>query len=1201
MRFSFSYLLAILAVFLPYSATFGQVSVDRIGFATVLEQEAVYETEINLHNAGDEAVPFNVRIRKMNREEERRFGPRRDEQGETLSEHELEYPYTAGLAWDAEEEIMYGSHVTEARIVGYRWNGEEITEVTVDFVAEGIQANMLVALAYYEGVLHTFYWSQALIYRYDVEGNQLESIETQWDDELTYGLGLAIDPENAHLYMTAFHNAGAHCDMKIYDINDDYNQIGYIDGIENMGEVRDADVRNRLNWVPEHEDGHLWVYERNQAEVQDGAIGPDTPPYHAWQLDIIPGEEGIWEYEVIDHFEVESDAWSNGISHDGENLWIGNRNSNLVRIIDDGLSEAKWIEIEPRSGEVPADQEITLEVFIEPVELEDGVYEQLVRIGFDDPAGTVIEMSVVMSLETPTANVSGTVIDAATDEPLEGVRGDLDYYLISRFTDEEGGYSIENLPMGEFVMTFTHPDYMPASVEVVIEEGGDIVADAEMLHGEFNPDREFIRQSLAPDDDIHVLFDVSNDGNAPVEYSSERRLIGDADTDPWELRASVPAGIITEDSRIQGAVFIDDLFYVPGANNREPLIYVLNRDQELVDQYDQLGEGRYGYKDIATDGEIIWGSGERNIYGFNTDGEEIVSFDSGISPCNNLAWDSDREILWASGTTTDILGFDREGNQVAEISRHEYRVYGLAYWPDDPDGYQLYIFHKINDVGDLMVAKIDIENDQAMDVANLQHDIGGVAQGCFITNEYDIYSWVFMGVANNGGEDRIDIWQLDVRKDWFLLDPIEGVIEANESQEFDLHLNATDLPVADFEGEIVFSHNGLGSQAIIPVIMNVEAGRMQSERTLQLAFGWNMVSVNLQPNEEDVTVLTRPLVDAEVLEMMKDGAGHFYNPQFNFNNIPGWSVEQGYLMKLTEDAELTLEGETVLADDPIQLQDGWQMVSYYPRRPIDAILALSGIVDQLELAKDAAGHFYNPQFRFSNIGDMREGQGYLMKVSEDVELVYNLEDERNAYSPIERLGDSRLGVVVPTGENMSLLLLGEGYSGCEVGVYADGLLVGSGHFTGDVCGVAVWGDDPTTEEIDGALPGQLLELIVNNDSGDVGAEYNTLQGESTYTKDGFWAVQLEDSQAPSQFGISEIYPNPFNAMLNLRFEMSHSAQITIGVYDISGRLVEQLVSDEWTAGHHKLRWDASLISAGVYLVLMEAPGFSAVRKALLVK
>ena len=1200
MRFKFSCLLAILAVFLLYSATYGQVSIDRIGFATALQQEDVFETEINLHNAGDEAVPYNVRIRKVNREEERR-GPQRDEQGETLSEHELEYTYTAGLAWDAEEEIMYASHVADARIVGYRWNGEEIVEVTVDFVAENIIANMLVALAYHEGVLYTFYWSQFAIYRYDIEGNQLESIQTQWDDELTHGLGLAIDPENAHLYMTAFHNAGAHCDMKIYDINDDFTEIGYIDGIENMGEVRDADVRNRINWVPDHEDGHLWVYERNQAEVQDGAVGPDTPPYHAWQLDIIPGEEGIWEYEVIDHFEVESDAWSNGISHDGENLWVGNRNSNLVRVIDDGLSEAKWITIEPRSGEIPADEEVSLEVFIEPIELEDGVYEQIVRIGFDDPDQTVVEMAVVMSLGTPTASVSGTVTDAATGEPIEGVRGDLDYYLISRWTDEEGGYSIENLPLGEFVMTFTHPDYLPGIVELVIEEGDEIIVDAEMLHGEFNPEREAIRQSLAPDANMHVIFSVSNDGNAPVEYTSERRLIGEANADPWEIRAGVPAGEITEDTRIQGAVFIEDNFYVSGSNDREPVMYVLNRDQELVNQFAQLGEGRYGYKDLATDGEMIWGSGERNIFGFNIDGEEVVSFDSGISPCNNLAWDPDREILWASGTTTEIAGFDRDGNLVAEIDRHDYRMYGLAYWPDDPDGYQLYIYHKIVDVGDLMVAKIDIENNQAMDVANLQHEIAGVAQGCFITNQYDIYSWVFMGVANNGAEDRIDIWQLDVRKDWFLLDPAEGVIEANENQEFDLHLDASGLPAADFEGEIVFTHNGFGSQTIIPVILNVEAGRMPAERTLQLAFGWNMVSVNLQPDEEDVTVLTRPLVEADVLEMMKDGEGHFYNPQFNFNNIPGWSVEQGYLMKLTENAELTLEGESVLGDDPIQLRDGWQMVSYYPRRPIDAVIAMSGIVDVLELAKDAAGHFYNPQFGFSNIGDMRQGQGYLIKVSEDVELVYNLEDERNANSPIERLGDSQLGVVVPTGENMSLLVKSDEYFNGDIGIYADGILVGSSCFEGGTCGIAIWGDDPTTEKTDGALSGQPLELIMIDDSGEQEVRYSVLQGESTYEINGFWAIQLENSQLPAQFGISEVYPNPFNAMLNLRIDIPQASSITIAVYDISGRIVEQLVSGKWATGHHKLVWDASGVSAGVYLIRMNAPGFSSVRKALLVK
>ncbi len=61
------------------------------------------------------------------------------------------------------------------------------------------------------------------------------------------------------------------------------------------------------------------------------------------------------------------------------------------------------------------------------------------------------------------------------------------------------------------------------------------------------------------------------------------------------------------------------------------------------------------------------------------------------------------------------------------------------------------------------------------------------------------------------------------------------------------------------------------------------------------------------------------------------------------------------------------------------------MVSYLPRVAVDAVDALSGIVEDLEIAKDGWGNFYIPSWDFSNMGLMREGSGYLLKVDGDVQ------------------------------------------------------------------------------------------------------------------------------------------------------------------------------------------------------------------------
>jgi len=868
---------------------------------------------------------------------------------------------------------------------------------------------------------------------------------------------------------------------------------------------------------------------------------------------------------------------------------------------------SKWLIIEPLEGVIPAEDSEVLEVTFLPDDLEAGTYEMLISIELDDPNQPLIEISAVMTVDDPVAAITGIVSDEATNQPVEGAAVTLTRYNYARQSNDEGAYSLSDLPLGEYELTFTAPDYLPATREVNLEDE-DIELDVALLHSECNPSIEEITEELAPDEETDINFNITNDGNGTLTYTTDRRLLGDANAEPWELRDDYPAGVIAEDSRIQGAVFIDDMFYLAGANNREPLIYVMNREQEVVNQYAQLGESRYGYKDLAFDGELIWGSGERDIYGFTPEGEEVTSFDTGISPCNNVAWDPDREILWVSGTTSEIIGYDRDGNAVAELNRHELRIYGLAYWADDPDGYQLYIFHKINEVGDMMIAKIDIENQQAMDVVTLEHEAGGVAQGCFITNQYDIYSWVFLGIANNGAEDRIDIWQVDARKDWMAIDPTEGMIEGGEQEDFVVTLDATGLPQALFEGEIVFFHDGVGGETQIPITLRVGEGGEPEEMVLELDDGWNMVSAYVQPDPDDIIEIMADLVEAGTLVMMKNGSGQFYNPQFNFNNIPGWRIDEGYLIKMDDADELILIGDAVPPDQPIELEAGWQMISYYPRQDVDAVVALSGIVDVLLIAKDGEGRFYSPPFLFCNMGDMSAGNGYLVKIEEDVQLIYRTEEEQLAASPVRlsQLKPVHLPIVTSTGINMSLLLRSAEALDGEVGAYSGDLLVGSGVMTDGICGLAVWGDDETTDAKDGSLEGEGFvlryidsstgresELEVRNITAGKGLVYAT---NSLLVGD----VSMRP-EIPHEFYLNQPYPNPFNSTTTLTYGIPEAADVSINIYDISGRFVGSLVNGRVKPGHHKVTWSPHEAPTGIYVVRCVAGGKRGSLKVALIR
>ena len=90
--------------------------------------------------------------------------------------------------------------------------------------------------------------------------------------------------------------------------------------------------------------------------------------------------------------------------------------------------------------------------------------------------------------------------------------------------------------------------------------------------------------------------------------------------------------------------------------------------------------------------------------------------------------------------------------------------------------------------------------------------------------------------------------------------------------------------------------------------------------------------------------------------------------------------------------------------------------------------------------------------------------------------------------------------------------------------------------------------------------------------------------------------------APQEYRLAQNFPNPFNAVTTILFQVPRSAFVTIKVYDILGREAAGLVSREFEPGVHFLRWDASGLASGVYFYRLTASnGFSMVRKLVYIR
>jgi len=191
---------------------------------------------------------------------------------------------------------------------------------------------------------------------------------------------------------------------------------------------------------------------------------------------------------------------------------------------------------------------------------------------------------------------------------------------------------------------------------------------------------------------------------------------------------------------------------------------------------------------------------------------------------------------------------------------------------------------------------------------------------------------------------------------------------------------------------------------------------------------------------------------------------------------------------------------------------------------------------------------------------------------------------------------------------MSLLVLGNSEScaiheSVDIRVYASGNLVGSGCLHNGACGIAVWGDDPTTEKKDGLLEGEVFELRLT------GFEYQDLtvtniqHGEDLiYHTDDFVVLDLKlKTELPTNYYLNDAYPNPFNHSTRLTYGLHKSGTVKIQIYDISGRLITTLTDREHSAGNYTVTWNALDISSGIYLVEMQTGSFSGIKKVMLVK
>ncbi|HYV92900.1 MAG TPA: T9SS type A sorting domain-containing protein [Chitinophagales bacterium] len=80
-----------------------------------------------------------------------------------------------------------------------------------------------------------------------------------------------------------------------------------------------------------------------------------------------------------------------------------------------------------------------------------------------------------------------------------------------------------------------------------------------------------------------------------------------------------------------------------------------------------------------------------------------------------------------------------------------------------------------------------------------------------------------------------------------------------------------------------------------------------------------------------------------------------------------------------------------------------------------------------------------------------------------------------------------------------------------------------------------------------------------------------------------------------------IFPNPFSNSTTISFSLSQVQNVSLKIYDVTGRLVKTLIDGIFEEGENKIEWKATDENAGIYFLKMETESHSETMKVSLMK
>ncbi|NQU06270.1 MAG: carboxypeptidase regulatory-like domain-containing protein, partial [Calditrichaeota bacterium] len=342
------------------------------------------------------------------------------------------------------------------------------------------------------------------------------------------------------------------------------------------------------------------------------------------------------------------------------------------------------------------------------------------------------------------AEVSGIVSDQ-NEQAVSGATVSIN--SASAVTDEQGGYLLTNVQPGHETVSVSKPGYPAYESEINVEPDGNHEFNIEIYRPVVTVTPDGFEYIFGAGDRAELSFMLQNDSEISLPYiirvrsqqverdEAENRSLRSIreDThrrdDPWDVVFDFNLTEATGLRRIMGAECIGDSFViVAGDPVHGNVIARLDFSGNVGNVSNQPIEPvGCGLRDLADDGEFLYGSQGSEIISFN-DGFETSFPGAPLTLNRAIAYEPETDAFWVSEWAEPWYLVDREGNTLYEWSEHGLSgVYGFA-WFEDDDNLPLFALN-LEDDGSSGIYAANPRTDEI----ELVHNIDGAPTGCFIT------------------------------------------------------------------------------------------------------------------------------------------------------------------------------------------------------------------------------------------------------------------------------------------------------------------------------------------------------------------------------------------------------------------------------------------------------------------------------------